>query len=78
MKSYLALALEAATEIEAGNVDSLPSKRKAASVSSLPIPCLHCAGTGQCDCISCGVMESAMHWVPGKCTLCKAMEGLIQ
>ncbi len=75
---YLALALEVATGIEAGHPDSLPSKATAASVPSRPIPCLHCAGTGQCDCISCGAMEPAMLWVPGKCTPCTATEGLIQ
>ncbi|MCI0722930.1 MAG: hypothetical protein L0338_28775 [Acidobacteria bacterium] len=38
MKSYLALALEVATEIEAGHPDSLPSKATAASVPSYPHP----------------------------------------
>lgn len=33
--------------------------------------CWHCAGSGKCNCITCGHMESHAEWAAGPCVPCK-------
>jgi hypothetical protein len=43
--------------------EKLPEKAQAA--------CWHCAGTGECNCITCGHLESHAEWKAGPCVPCK-------
>jgi hypothetical protein len=36
--------------------------------------CLHCAGSGQCNCITCGHFETHAVWKTGRCTRCVVRE----
>jgi hypothetical protein len=33
-------------------------------------PCWHCAGSGHCDCITCGHLEAHAAWTSGRCIPC--------
>lgn len=35
-------------------------------------PCLHCGGSGQCNCISCGRYQAHLEWTAGRCQPCEA------
>ena len=34
--------------------------------------CWHCSGSGECNCVSCGVMKPSVVWAAGECVVCKA------
>ena len=36
--------------------------------------CWHCAGSGQCDCMTCGRFETRAIWKSGPCKPCEARE----
>lgn len=36
------------------------------------VACWHCAGSGKCDCISCGRFETRTVWKAGRCKPCEA------
>jgi hypothetical protein len=36
------------------------------------VRCWHCAGSGQCDCVTCGHSEAHAAWTSGHCTPCSA------
>ncbi len=55
-----------------------PKKPTRARISTQAIPCWHCQDTGECDCISCGVMKPGLLWVAGECVACKARKVPIQ
>lgn len=40
--------------------------------------CWHCAGTGQCECSTCGVMKPSVNWGSGKCVACNARKARVQ
>lgn len=37
-----------------------------------PPACWHCSGSGQCTCVTCGVMKPSVVWAAGECVVCKA------
>jgi hypothetical protein len=61
--------LEAATPTQ--TVSTVADRPTSLSLDPAERPCFHCAGTGECDCISCGKYRAQMVWGPGPCLPCE-------
>ena len=55
-------------------------RQRAVTPAAIPAAttCWHCAGSGECNCSTCGVMKPSVVWAAGKCVACKARKPRVQ
>ena len=41
-------------------------------------PCLHCGGSGECNCFSCGRYQARLEWTAGRCQPCEVRKGKLE